>query len=71
MKFVIQRVKHASVEVDHEKIGSIKNGFMVLIGVSNSDTKEIADKMIQKMIGLRIFEDENGKTNMNMGHESV
>ena len=71
MKFVIQRVKHASVEVDHEKIGSIKNGFMVLIGVSNSDTKEIADKMIQKMIGLRIFEDENGKTNLNIDHESV
>ena len=71
MKFVIQRVKHASVEVDHEKIGSINNGFMVLIGVSNSDTKEIADKMIQKMIGLRIFEDENGKTNLNIDHESV
>ena len=71
MKFVIQRVKHASVEVDHKKIGSIKNGFMVLIGVSNSDTKEIADKMIQKMIGLRIFEDENGKTNLNIDHESV
>ena len=66
MKFVIQRVKHASVEVDHKKIGSIKNGFMVLIGVSNSDTKEIADKMIQKMIGLRIFEDENGKTNLSL-----
>lgn len=71
MKFVIQRVKHASVEVDHEKIGSIKNGFMVLIGVSDSDTKEIADKMIQKMIGLRIFEDKNGKTNLNIDHESV
>ena len=71
MKFVIQRVKHASVEVDHKKISSIKNGFMVLIGVSNSDTKEIADKMIQKMIGLRIFEDENGKTNLNIDHESV
>ena len=71
MKFVIQRVKHASVEVDHKTIGSIKNGFMVLIGVSNSDTKEIADKMIQKMIGLRIFEDENGKTNLNIDHESV
>ena len=71
MKFVIQRVKHASVEVDKEIIGAIEKGFMVLIGVSNTDTKTVADKMIQKMIGLRIFEDENGKTNLNIEHESV
>ena len=64
MKFVIQRVSHASVTVDHEIIGQIGKGFLVLIGVSGEDTKEIADKMIRKMIGLRIFEDENGKTNL-------
>ena len=64
MKFVIQRVSSASVAVDGNMIGKINKGFMVLIGVSNSDTKEIADKMIKKMIGLRIFEDENGKTNL-------
>lgn len=64
MKFVIQRVSSASVAVDDNRIGKIDKGFMVLIGISNSDTKEIADKMIKKMIGLRIFEDENGKTNL-------
>ena len=58
MRFVIQRVTHADVKVDGETIGEIGKGFMVLIGVADSDTKEIADKMIKKMIGLRIFEDE-------------
>lgn len=62
MRFVIQRVTHADVKVDGETIGEIGKGFMVLIGVADSDTKEIADKMIKKMIGLRIFEDEEGKT---------
>lgn len=64
MKFVIQRVTDASVCVDGEKKGEIGKGFLVLIGVSNSDTKEVADKMVKKMTGLRIFEDENGKTNL-------
>mgnify|MGYP000917921253 CR=1 FL=1 len=66
MKFVIQRVTHADVKVDGETIGEIGKGFMVLIGVADSDTKEIADKMIKKMIGLRIFEDEEGKTNLSL-----
>ncbi len=66
MRFVIQRVKESSVSVDGKVIGQIDKGFMVLIGVSNSDTKEIADKMIKKLIGLRIFEDENGKTNLDL-----
>lgn len=66
MKFVIQRVKHASVTVDQEIIGKINQGFLVLIGVSEEDTKEIADKMIKKLVGLRIFEDENGKTNLSL-----
>lgn len=66
MKFVIQRVAESSVKVDGEVIGQIGKGFLVFIGVSNSDTKEIADKMIRKMIGLRIFEDEEGKTNLSL-----
>ena len=64
MKFVVQRVKHASVTVDGEVIGKIGKGFLVLIGVSKDDTKEIADKLIKKLVGLRIFEDAEGKTNL-------
>ena len=64
MRFVIQRVTHASVKVDGNITGEIEKGFLVLIGVEESDTKEIADKMIKKLIGMRIFEDENGKTNL-------
>lgn len=66
MKFVIQRVTHADVKVDGQTIGEIGKGFMVLIGVCNSDTKEIADKMVKKLVGLRIFEDEQGKTNLSL-----
>ena len=66
MRFVIQRVKEASVRVEQEVIGEIKKGYLVLIGVAESDTEQIADKMIKKMIGLRIFEDENGKTNLSL-----
>lgn len=66
MRFVVQRVLESEVKVDGKVLGKIGKGFMVLIGVSNSDTKEIADKMIKKMIGLRIFEDENGKTNLSL-----
>ncbi|MCI5868033.1 MAG: D-aminoacyl-tRNA deacylase [Dorea sp.] len=66
MRFVIQRVTESEVKVDGEVIGKIGKGFMVLIGVSDSDTKEIADKMMKKMLGLRIFEDEQGKTNLSL-----
>ena len=66
MKFVIQRVTHADVKVEGQTIGEIGKGFMVLIGVINSDTKEIADKMVKKLVGLRIFEDEQGKTNLSL-----
>ena len=66
MKFVIQRVQHASVTVDQKVIGKIGKGFLVFIGVSNDDTKEIADKLVKKLVGLRIFEDENGKTNLSL-----
>ena len=66
MRFVIQRVTESSVKVDGEVIGKIGKGFMVLIGVADSDTKDTADKMLKKMLGLRIFEDENGKTNLSL-----
>lgn len=66
MKFVIQRVTEANVKVDGEIIGEIGKGFIVLIGVGEDDTREIADKMVKKMTGLRIFEDENGKTNLSL-----
>ena len=66
MKFIVQRVCSAACRVDDEVTGSIQKGFMVLIGISDSDTKEIADKMIKKLIGLRIFEDSEGKTNLSL-----
>ncbi len=66
MRFVIQRVTESKVEVEGKVIGQIGRGFMVLIGVSDTDTKEIADKMVKKLIGMRIFEDDNGKTNLSL-----
>lgn len=66
MKFVIQRVTRASVTVDENIVGQIGKGFLVLIGVGKEDTKEDADRLIKKMIQLRIFEDENGKTNLGL-----
>lgn len=66
MRFVIQRVTEASVTIDGDISEKIGKGYLVLIGVADTDTKEIADKMIRKMIGLRIFEDEQGKTNLSL-----
>ena len=66
MRFVIQRVSESEVKVDGQVIGKIGKGFMVLIGVCDTDTREIADKMVKKMLGLRIFEDEEGKTNLSL-----
>ena len=66
MKLVIQRVQEVSVSVDQKVVGKIGHGFMVLLGVSQTDTEEIADKMFQKLLKLRIFEDENGKTNLDI-----
>lgn len=66
MRFVIQRASEASVSVDGTVIGRISKGFCVLIGIGESDSEQIADKMIKKMLGLRIFEDENGKTNLSL-----
>lgn len=67
MKFVIQRVSEASVSVDDKIVGAIGKGYLVLIGIGKDDTREDADFYIRKMIGLRIFEDENGKTNLSLG----
>ena len=66
MRFVIQRVSRADVKVDGETLGEIGLGYMVLIGISDNDTEEIADKMIRKMLNLRIFDDEQGKTNLSL-----
>lgn len=66
MKFVIQRVSQAEVVVEEQSVGKINQGLMVLVSICNSDTKEIADKLINKLIHLRIFEDENGKSNLSV-----
>lgn len=66
MKLVIQRVNHAQVTVNEQVVGKIGKGFLVLVGVGQNDTKEIADKYLKKLLGLRIFEDENGKTNLSL-----
>ena len=66
MRFVIQRVTRASVTIDNEVTGQIGKGFLVLVGVENSDNEQIADKMVKKLCGLRIFEDGNGKTNLDI-----
>lgn len=70
MKFLIQRVSHASVEVDAQVLGEIGKGFLVFIGVSQDDTEEIANRMIRKLLAMRIFEDENGKTNLSLADVS-
>ena len=66
MRFLIQRVSSADVVIEENTVGAIKEGFCVFVGIADSDTKEIADKMIHKLINLRIFSDENGKTNLNL-----
>lgn len=70
MRFVIQRVKEADVVVDGNLIGEIQKGLLVFVGINNSDNKEIADKMVKKLIGLRIFQDENDKTNLSINDVS-
>lgn len=66
MRFVIQRVNCASVTIEESIVGKIEKGYMVLIGISDTDTYEIADKMIRKMLGMRIFADDAGKTNLSL-----
>ena len=66
MKLLIQRVNHAEVTVDSQIVGKIGKGFLVFVGGGHDDTREIADKYLKKLLGLRIFEDENGKTNRSL-----
>lgn len=73
MKFLIQVVNHAQVNVNNLTIGKIEKGYLIFIGISDDDNKEIADKMIKKTANLRIFHDENGKTNLSINdvHGSI
>ena len=66
MRFVVQRACSASCTVENNITGQIEHGFVVLIGIEDSDTNEIADKMVKKLVGLRIFEDSSGKTNLSL-----
>ena len=66
MKLVVQRVKNAKVEVDEKTVGSINQGFLVLLGVTHTDTKAEADYLVKKLCNLRVFEDENGKMNLEL-----
>ncbi len=66
MKFVIQRVNHASLSIDRKERAHIEKGLLVFIGISETDTKEIADVMVRKLTHMRIFEDEDGKTNLDL-----
>ena len=66
MKLVVQRVNNAKVDVDNKTVGSIEKGFLVLLGVTHTDTKEIADYLVKKLCNLRVFEDENEKMNLSI-----
>lgn len=66
MKFIVQRVKNAQVDIEGKTVGKIEQGYMVLIGITHTDTKEVADYLVKKLINLRVFEDENGKMNRNL-----
>ena len=66
MRLVVQRVKNAKVDVDNNTVGSIDKGFLVLLGVTHTDTKETADYLEKKLCNLRVFEDENGKMNLSI-----
>lgn len=66
MKAVIQRVSNASVTVDEEIIGSIGQGYLILLGVGSDDTKETVDRIVKKLVNLRLFADENDKTNLSV-----
>lgn len=66
MKIVVQRVKNAQVEVEGKTVGKIKQGFLVLLGVTHGDTKEQADYLVKKLCNLRVFKDENDKMNLGL-----
>ena len=66
MRLVIQKVSSSNVKINNEVVGNIDKGFMVLVGITDSDNKMIVDKMVDKLINLRIFEDENDKLNLSL-----
>ena len=66
MKLVVQRVSEAKVEVDEKIVGKIGKGYLVLLGITHTDTKEIADYLVKKLCNLRVFKDENDKMNLNL-----
>ena len=66
MRLVVQRVKHASVSVDGNVVGKIGNGYMVLVGITDTDTKDTCDYLAEKLINLRVFDDENDNMNYNL-----
>ena len=66
MRLVIQRVNHASVTVEQEQIGAIDRGLLIFLGIADGDTEAMVDKYVKKLSGLRIFEDEDGKTNLSL-----
>ena len=66
MKLVVQRVKNAEVKVEGKIVGAIEKGFLVLLGVTHNDTKEVADYLVKKLCNLRVFEDENEKMNLSL-----
>ena len=66
MKLVVQRVLNADVSVDNKTVGKINKGFLVLLGITHSDTKEDADYLVRKLINLRVFTDENDKMNLSL-----
>ena len=66
MKLLVQRVNNASVEVNEKIIGEINKGFLVFLGITHTDTEEIADYLVNKLLNLRVFEDENEKMNLSL-----
>jgi D-tyrosyl-tRNA(Tyr) deacylase len=66
MRCLVQRVLSASVSVSGESLGSIERGYLILLGINNQDTEAVADKMLKKILDARLFEDENGKTNLSI-----
>lgn len=66
MRLVIQRVLQAEVQVNENTVGKINKGLLVFVGAGHEDSREVADKYVKKLLGLRIFEDENGKTNKSL-----
>ena len=66
MRFVIQVCQKADVKIDNAVVGAIDRGLVVFVGVGQNDTEAIADRMVKKLLGLRIFADENGKTNLSV-----